>query len=178
MCAPDWKLGLCNVAKFPVDSHTHSELIELGLCMSWQDFLHIGLWSCMDNLVVKKPPKPMKLVLGLNDPKAVKVQRYHMVLQFIGENTVAQVMMQDAIMGSWLDNSDHPHFIDWGTLRTEVDFLLTNVNKNSLHKDMIPTWRYHHSEFPRAMVFGTRNTSPLMWNMVSSSVWTSQHNIP
>ena len=51
MSGPDWKFGLlCNVNKFPLDPHTPAELIELGLCMSWQDFLHIGLWGFMDNL--------------------------------------------------------------------------------------------------------------------------------
>ena len=35
LCDPDWKLVLlCNVNKFPLDTDTRSELIELGLCMS------------------------------------------------------------------------------------------------------------------------------------------------
>ena len=77
----------------------------------------------MDNLVVMKPPKPMQLGFGLHDPKAVQVQRYHMVLQFTGENTVTQAMMQYAIMGTCLNNSDHPHCIGWGSQRTNLDFL-------------------------------------------------------
>ena len=38
-----------------------------------------------------------------------------MVLQFAGENTVAKAMLHEATMGTWLNNSDHPHFIDWDT---------------------------------------------------------------
>ena len=76
MCVPDWKLGLvCTVNKFPWDHDTHSELIQLGSCVSWQDFLHIGLWGFMDNLVVTKPSKPMQLGLGYNEPKPVQAQR-------------------------------------------------------------------------------------------------------
>ena len=58
--SPDWKCGLfCNVNKFPLDPDAHSELIELGLRTSCQDFLQIGLWGFTDNLVVMKPPKPL-----------------------------------------------------------------------------------------------------------------------
>ena len=65
----------------------------------------------------------MQLGLGFNNPNAVQVERYHMVLQFTGENTVAKAMMQEATVGTWLNKSDHPHFFDWGTLRTDLDFL-------------------------------------------------------
>ena len=62
LCAPDWKFWLlCNVHKFPLDPESHSELIQLGLCMGWQDFIHIGIWSFMNNLVATKPPKPVQL---------------------------------------------------------------------------------------------------------------------
>ena len=65
----------------------------------------------------------MQLGLGFHEPKAVQDQRYHMVWQFIGENTVAHAMMQEAFMGTWLNNSDHTHFIDWGSLRTDLDYM-------------------------------------------------------
>ena len=43
LCRPDWMFGLlCNVAKFPLDFDAHSELIELGLCMSWQACRQFG----------------------------------------------------------------------------------------------------------------------------------------
>ena len=77
----------------------------------------------MDHLVVMKPLNPLQLGFGSNAPKAAQVKRYNMALQFTGENTVAQAMMQEAILGSWLNNSYHPHCIDWGSLRT--DFGLT-----------------------------------------------------
>ena len=54
----------------------------------------------------------MQIGLGFNNPKPVQVQRYHMLLQFTGENTVAEAMLQEATMGTWLNNSDHPRFID------------------------------------------------------------------
>ena len=54
---PDWKFGLLfNVNKLPLDPD-HSEIIQLGLFMGCQDFLHIGLWGCMGNIVCKEPPK-------------------------------------------------------------------------------------------------------------------------
>ena len=71
----------------------------------------------------------MQLWWGYNDPKPVQAQRCHMVLQFTGENTVAQAMMQVAIMGTWLNNSDHPHVIDWGSQRTDLDLLETKLKK-------------------------------------------------
>ncbi len=86
LCDPDWKFGLlCNVSKFPLGPETNKESVELGIRMSWQSFLHIGLWGFMDNLVRMKPPKtkkePMQLGFGYHEPKPVQVQRYHMVLQ-------------------------------------------------------------------------------------------------
>ena len=48
---------------------------------------------------------------GYNGPKPVQFHMYNMVLQFSGENTVAQAMVQEASKGTWLNNSDHPHFI-------------------------------------------------------------------
>ena len=36
---------------------------------------------------------------------------------------MAKAMPQEAIIGTWLNKPDHPHFIDWGTLRTDLDFL-------------------------------------------------------
>ena len=96
----------------------------------------------------------MQLELGYNDPKPVKVQMYHMVMQFIGENTAAHDMMQEATMRTWLNNSDHQHFIDSGTLRTDLDFVKVKMKNKPPYKDMTPTWRVHHSEFPRPTVFG------------------------
>ena len=61
VCCPNWKFGLfCNVNKFPLEPATHSECIEVGLRMSWQDFLHIGRRGFMDNLVAMNPPKKKK----------------------------------------------------------------------------------------------------------------------
>ena len=101
LCDPDWKVGLlCNVNIFPLDRNANSECIQLGLCMSWQDFFHIGLWGFMDNLVVMQPPKPMQIGLGWRSPKPVQAQRYHMVLQFCGDNSVAQTMVQEATKGT------------------------------------------------------------------------------
>ncbi len=123
---------LCDVNKFPLDLAARSECIELGLRMSWQSFLHIGLWGFMDNLVVMKPPKPMQLGLCYKSHKPAQVQRYHMVLEFSGENIVAQAMVQEADKGTWLIKSDHPHFIDWGTLRTDLDLLEVSMKTNLL----------------------------------------------
>ena len=67
----------------------------------------------------------MQIGWDYQPPKPVQVQRYHMVLQFTGEHTVATAMLHETTMGTWLNNSDHPHFIDWGTLRTDLDFLGT-----------------------------------------------------
>ena len=61
----------------------------------------------------------MQLGLGFNNPKPSQVEKYHMVLQFIGENTVAKAMLQEATMGTCLNNSDNPHCIDSGLLRTD-----------------------------------------------------------
>jgi hypothetical protein len=57
ICDADWKFWLlCNVNQFPLDPETQTESIQLGLCMSWQDFLHIGLWGFQYNLVMMQPP--------------------------------------------------------------------------------------------------------------------------
>ena len=56
---PDWKFGLLfNVKKFPLGPVDHAEIIQLGLFMSCQDFLHIGLWGFVGNLEVMNPPRP------------------------------------------------------------------------------------------------------------------------
>ena len=56
---PDWKFGLLfNVKKFPLGPVDHAEIIQLGLFMSCQDFLHIGLWGFVGNLEVMNPPGP------------------------------------------------------------------------------------------------------------------------
>ena len=65
----------------------------------------------------------MQTGMGYNAHKPVQAQRYHIVLQFSGENSVAQTMVQEANKGTWLNNSEHPRFIDGGTLRTDLDFL-------------------------------------------------------
>ena len=49
-------VALKHVNSLFVDPNSHADCIELGLCMRWRDFLHIGLWGLMDNLVVMKPP--------------------------------------------------------------------------------------------------------------------------
>ena len=79
----------------------------------------------------------MQLGFVCHDPKPVQAQRYHMVLQFIGGYIAAQAMMQEAIMGTWLNNSNHPHFIDWGSLRTDLDFLEENISNNSVCAQLI-----------------------------------------
>ena len=33
-------------------------------------------------------------------------------------------MVQEANKGTWLNNSDHPHTIDWGTLRVDLDLFV------------------------------------------------------
>ena len=89
---------LCNVNKFPLDLGTNEALIQLGLCMTVHDFLHIGLWGCMDSLVVTKPPpKPLHMGLGYKEPETVQAQSYHMVLQFTVENIMAQAMWLEGI---------------------------------------------------------------------------------
>ena len=126
LCVPDWKFGwLCNVNKFPLEHDTNSEPIQLGLCMSAQDFLHIGLWGFMDNLVVMSPPKPLQVGLGYKEPEPVQVQRYHMVLQFIGGSIVAKQRLccKMPLWGPGSINSGHPHLIEWGALRTDLDLL-------------------------------------------------------
>ena len=97
--------------------------------MSWQDFLHVGLWGFMDNLVVMNPPTSQcTLGWAFKNSKPMQAQRNHMVLQVTGENTVANATVQEATMGTWLNNSDHLHFTDLGTLWTDLDILETKMN--------------------------------------------------
>ena len=77
-----------------------------------------------------------------------------MVLQFTGENTAAQSMMQEAIVGTWLNNSDHQFCVDWGSLRTDLGFQEESIIKTSVYSHMVYTWRYDHSQFPKARVCG------------------------
>ena len=68
-------------------------------------------------------------------------------MQFCGGNSVAQTMVQEANTGTWLNNSDHPHTIDWGTLRVDLDFLEVKMKTRLAYKEIMPTWRLHHSHF-------------------------------
>ena len=80
---PDWKIGLLfHVKKFPLGPVDHAEIIQLGLFMSCQDFLHSGLWGFVGKLEVMNPPRPpptpakkVQLGLGWRAPKPVQVHR-------------------------------------------------------------------------------------------------------
>ena len=123
--------------------------------MSWQDFLRIGLWGFMDNLAVMQPPPKMQIGFGWRSLKPAQVQRQHMVLQFCGANSVAQTMVQEANKETWLNHSEHPHTIDWGTRRVDLDFLEVKMKTRLAYMEMTPTWRFHHSHFPKQMVLWT-----------------------
>ena len=65
-------------------------------------------------------------------------------------------------MGTWLNNSDHPHFIDWCSLRTDLDYFESKMKEQkSVYSDMMATWRYHHSQFPRATIFCRTYDKPI-----------------
>ena len=55
--------------------------------------------------------------------------------------------------GTWLNKSDHPHTIDWGTLRVDIAvFVGEDEDQACFLKDMIPIWRFHRSAFFKQMV--------------------------
>jgi len=54
-----------------------------------------------------------------------------------------------AHLGTWLNNVDHIHLLQWGNLRCSLDWLEHKIDDHQGHYNlMIPTWRYMHSKFP------------------------------
>jgi len=58
-------------------------------------------------------------------------------------------MVWQAHTGTWLNNNDNPHIINWGCLRCNLDHMEQLMSKQGNHMEvMVPTWRYDHSPFP------------------------------
>ena len=92
LCAPDWKFGLCT---------------------RWQDFSTLASGASWETFVVMSPPQANAAWVGLQGaPARACPEVPHVFLQFNGENLVANTMLQEAAMGTWLNNSDRQHFID------------------------------------------------------------------
>ena len=102
----------------------HSEIIQLGLFMGCQDFLHIGLWGFMGNLVVMTPNKLRSILVWAGGrPSRCKSRGATWCCSSAVTSLLPHAMVQEANKGTWLNNSDHPHTIDWGTLRVDFDSL-------------------------------------------------------
>ena len=64
--------------------------------------------------------------------------------------------------GTWLNNSDHPHTIDWGTRRVDLDiFVGEDEDQTCFLNDRIPTWRFHRSAFFKQMVYVHTQDKPI-----------------
>ena len=123
MLPVDWKVGiLMNMPKIPLDLN-NQEMVQLGMHMYHMDFLHIGLWPFWDDIQVMRPPRAMQVGVGYMYPKPVQVNRFMVVLQASGENLQALQMITDANNGLKLENSSHNFVINWGTLRTDLDYI-------------------------------------------------------
>jgi hypothetical protein len=62
-------------------------------------------------------------------------------------------MHLEAHKGTWLNNMDHPHLINWGTLRSNVDFMEMQMKMQGNYMEhTIPTWRCQHDPFPNCQV--------------------------
>ena len=94
----DWRLGLLiNISKFPLDPDGN-ELTQLGLLMTNLDFLKVGLWPFIEEVLIMTPPKQMQLGVGYHNPRAVQVNRYMACICMSGESNVAYNMVWEAPM--------------------------------------------------------------------------------
>ena len=64
-------------------------------------------------------------------------------------------------MGTWLNNVDHPHLVNWGNLRCSLDMLEYKMEALDGHYSlMIPTWRYKQVGFPNIFIHGYGGQDP------------------
>ena len=137
-----------NITKFPLDDDGE-EVTQLGLLMSNLDFMKVGMWPFIDQVFIMKPPKQLQLGIGWISPKPVQVSRYMACIVISGDNLRARNMVWQAHMGTWLNNNDNTHIINWGCLRSNLDHMEHLMSKQGNHMEvMVPTWRYDHSPFP------------------------------
>ena len=60
----------------------------------------------------------MQVSSSFRNPTPIKVVRYFGVIIMTGDNPQAINMVENANKGVWLANSDHPHKVSWGTMRS------------------------------------------------------------
>jgi hypothetical protein len=59
----------------------------------------------------------------------------------------------EAHKGTWLNNLDNDHQINWGTLRGNLEFMETQMKiQGNYMEHTIPTWRYWAFPFPNCQV--------------------------
>ena len=167
----DWSLGLLiNVAKFPFMRHENVENIALGLHMTKQEFMDIHLWPFIDKVLFLRPPKDLQVSSSFRNPTPIKVVRYFGVIIMTGDNTQALNMVENANKGVRLANSDHPHKVRWGAMRSDLNWLEKSIKEKSWHKPLVKTWRYQHTPFPKCQVQG--NSPTLAPSIETSHKWS------
>ena len=114
----------------------------------------MGLWPFLHDVLVLRPPKAMQVGVGFNNPRPVQVNRFMCVIQCTGENTNALDMIKQANMGTNLNPKDHPYVVNWGTLRSDLEYLEKLMTDKNLFHGMVKTWRYQHTKFPTTKILG------------------------
>jgi len=162
----DFSFGLLvYVPRFPV--HNQVPLLRLGLMMTPNVFLDIGLWPFIREVVVFRPSHLVQYSESWTHPIPEEAQWYHALIVFSGDNDRALEMVRNANAGTWLDNQENTYQIGWGCLRQNVDYLefksLHDNRPPKRHGDPPPpnyckpllfTWRWLHVPFPACKALG------------------------